>query len=310
VNAPSNLGIILGAPLATQNINVDGSQNNDQSNTCSDDDLGVPGAINCVNDAATIGNLFVLDNTNGAGDVQVDSFEQSNTQANNCQLFDDCINVAGNTLAIVAEDNDGLAATNVDAFVGSSVQTNTQGNDCQGTIQPDPQCTNVDLNTIAIAAVVDGDVNLDDSTQTANSNNNCDDGQVICNNVGLNTLDMVANGENAETDLGTNVQTVDPQSNNCVNPGTFCDNGASNTAVLSATDDAVVDISDNTQTSGQDNTCDSGAVCTNEAINTFAAAATGTSTLTGSNTQSKSQSNTCSAAGCVNVGDNLNCCSS
>ena len=51
--------------------------------------------------------------------------------------------------------------------------------------------------------------------------------------------------------LGTNVQTVDPQSNNCVNPGTFCDNGASNTAVLNTTDDAVVDISDNTQTSGQ-----------------------------------------------------------
>ena len=60
VNAPSNLGIIVGAPLATQNINVDGSQNNDQSNTCSDDDLGVPGAINCVNDAATIGNLFAV----------------------------------------------------------------------------------------------------------------------------------------------------------------------------------------------------------------------------------------------------------
>ena len=41
-----------------------------------------------------------LDNLNGAGDVQVDSFEQSSTQTNNCQLFDNCINVAGNTLAI------------------------------------------------------------------------------------------------------------------------------------------------------------------------------------------------------------------
>ena len=43
-----------------------------------------------------------------------------------------------------------------------------------GIIQPDPQCTNVDLNTIAIVPLVDGDVNLDDSTQTSNSNNNCD----------------------------------------------------------------------------------------------------------------------------------------
>ena len=225
--------------------------------------MGVPGAINCVNDAATIGNLFVVDNLNGAGDVQVDSFEQASTQANDCQLFDNCINIAGNILAIAAEDIDGPLATDVDVFVGSSVQTTTQGNECQGTIQPDPQCANVDVNTIAIAALVDGDVNLDDSTQTANSNNNCDDGQVICNNVGLNTLVMVADGptnKGAHTDLDTNVQTVDPQSNNCVNPGTFCDNGASNTAVLSTTDDAKVDISDNTQTSGQDNTCDSGVI--------------------------------------------------
>ena len=122
VNAHTNLGQVLGgAPLATQNINVDGSQNIDQSNTCDDDDLGVPGAINCVNDAATIGNLFVVDNLNGAGDVQVDSFEQASTQANDCQLFDNCINVAGNILAIAAEDIDGPLATDVDVFVGSEV---------------------------------------------------------------------------------------------------------------------------------------------------------------------------------------------
>ena len=77
VNVHDNFATIVGAPLATQNINVDGSQNINQSNTCSDDDLGVPGAINCVNDAQTVGNDFAVVNLNGAGDVQVDNFEQS-----------------------------------------------------------------------------------------------------------------------------------------------------------------------------------------------------------------------------------------
>jgi hypothetical protein len=306
VNLHDNDANIVGAPLATQNINVDGSQSIDQSNTCSDDNLGVPGAINCINNAQLFGNDFVVANLNGAGDVLVDNFEQASTQANTCTLFDNCINVAGNALAIAAEDNDGVAATNVDAFVGSSVQTTTQGNDCNGSaIFPDPQCTNVDLNFIGIAALVDGDVNLEDSTQTSDSNNNCDVQQVICNNAGTNVLVMVANGENAETDLATNEQTSD-KTNDCVNVGTSCTNGALNTAVLTSTDDAFVDISANSQTSGQANTCDTGAVCSNSALNGFVAAASGTSTLTGSNTQAKSQSNTCSAAGCVNIGDNLN----
>ena len=46
---------------------------------------------------------------------------------------------------------------------------------------------------------------------------------------------------------------------------------ALNIATLATTDDAVVDISDNTQTSGQDNTCDSGAFCANQAVNTYVA---------------------------------------
>jgi hypothetical protein len=305
VNVHDNFAIVTPAPLATQNINVDGSQNIDQSNTCSDDDLGVPGAINCVNDALTFGNDFAVLH-DGAADVQVDSFEQASTQANDCTLFDDCTNVAGNALVIAAEDNDGLAVTNVDAFVGSSVQTTTQGNDCHGTAPPDPQCANFDLNGIAIAALVDGDVNLDDSTQTANSNNACDDETVTCGNIGTNTLVMAAVGENAETDLGTNLQTTD-KTNNCVNAGTSCGNLAVNLATLATTDDAVVDISDNTQTSGQDNTCDTGAICDNQAINNYVAAATGTSTITGSNAQSKVQSNACSGpAFCTNIGDNQN----
>ena len=142
--------------------------------------MGVPGAINCVNDAQTFGNDFAVVNLNGAGDVQVDSFEQTSTQANDCTLFDDCTNVAGNALVIAAEDIDGPLATDVDVFVGSSVQTTTQGNDCHGTAPPDPQCANFDLNGIAIVGLVDGDVNLDDSTQTANSNNACDDETVTC----------------------------------------------------------------------------------------------------------------------------------
>ena len=77
VNLHDNFATIVGAPLATQNINVDGSQNIDQSNTCSDDDLGVPGAINCVNDAQTFGNDFAVVNLNGAGDVQVDKLRTS-----------------------------------------------------------------------------------------------------------------------------------------------------------------------------------------------------------------------------------------
>ena len=100
---------------------------------------------------------------------------------------------------------------------------------------PDPQCANFDLNGIAIAPLVDGDVNLDDSTQTANSNNACDDETVTCGNIGTNALVMAANGptnNGAHTDLGTNEQTTD-KTNNCDNAGTSCGNAALNTCYAS-----------------------------------------------------------------------------
>ena len=150
-------------------------------------------------------------------------------------------------------------------------------------------------NAISISALVDGDVNLGDSEQAVTQLNNCDDGEVTCDNVGSNFLALIANGDDAEANLDTNAQTSS-QTNDCDTAGNTCSNSEANVAVLNALDNAVITISDNTQTSEQSNDCTSTFVdtkCSNFKTNQFLATATDASTITGSNTQIDTQANTC-----------------
>ena len=62
-------------------------------------------------------------------------------------------------------------------------------------VVPDPLCNNAQANVIGIAALVDGDVNLGDSVQDGTQLNNCDDGEVTCDNAGVNQLLLTADGE-------------------------------------------------------------------------------------------------------------------
>jgi hypothetical protein len=112
-------------PVATQDIDVTGTQNIDQTNTCDDDDLGVPGEIECLNEAGAGlgGNFFDLTHDQAA-DVSVESFEQDINQANTCFLFDQCDNFGENAIGIVAEDYNGISATGTDVEIGSSFQDN------------------------------------------------------------------------------------------------------------------------------------------------------------------------------------------
>ena len=83
-------------PVATQDIDVTGTQNIDQANTCDDDDLGVPGEIECLNEASAIffGNSFSLTHDQAA-DVSVESFEQDINQANTCFYLINVITLEG-----------------------------------------------------------------------------------------------------------------------------------------------------------------------------------------------------------------------
>jgi hypothetical protein len=245
-------------PVATQDIDVTGTQNIDQANTCDDDDLGTPGEIECLNEASAIffGNSFSLTHDEAA-DVLVESFEQDINQANTCFLFDVCDNLGGNLFGIFAEDDDGILATGVDVEVGSSVQDVNQLNDCDGVFPPDPLCVNVGVNSLSLFAHEDGDINLGESLQTGEQQNDCDNGTVACSNTGalLNILSITSDGPDAEVNLDTNTQQAS-QGNVCAVDGTTCDNKAGNFAGLTAFDEAEVDIDDNTQTSEQNNLCD------------------------------------------------------
>ena len=78
--------------------------------------------------------------------------------------------------------------------------------------------------------------------------------------------------------------------------GTTCANALVNDAEISAFDNAVISISDNTQTGTQSNDCTNTFVdttCGNAKTNLFVAQATDASTITGSNTQTAGQANTC-----------------
>jgi hypothetical protein len=315
-NIQTNEVTVTPAVVATQDIDVTGTQNIDQANTCDDDDLGAPGEIECLNEASALtglGNSFSLTHDQAA-DVSVESFEQDISQANACFLFDQCDNFGGNFFGIVAEDDDGILATDNDVEVGSSVQDVNQLNDCDGIFPPDPLCLNVGANAIGLSALDDGDVSLGESLQTVEQLNDCDNGTVACSNSELvpgfsNFLSVTSDGPDAEVNLDTNTQQAS-QGNVCAVDGTSCDNLASNFAGLTALDEAQIDLDDNTQTSQQGNVCDNNGLfpsdCDNSAFNAFDVDAADTSTVEGSNLQQKFQSNTCTDAICSNTGDNFN----
>jgi hypothetical protein len=302
-------------PIVTQDIDVTGTQNIDQTNACDDDDLGIPGEIECLNEASGIffGNSFSLIHDQAA-DVSIESFEQDINQANTCLLFDQCDNLGGNAFGIDAEDDDGILATGTDVEVGSSVQDVNQLNDCDGILPPDPVCLNVGANGLGLAAYEDGDINLGESLQSVEQQNDCDNGTVTCGNIGLffgfsNLLTIASVGPNAEVNLDTNTQQA-AQGNVCAVDGTLCENTALNSGLLIAPDGAEVDIDDNTQTAEQNNVCDNTGLfpsdCDNNANNSYDILATDTSTAEGSNLQQKFQSNACTDAICSNTRDNFN----
>ena len=186
-NNQDNTVTVTPAPVATQDIDVTGTQNIDQANTCDDDDLGVPGEIECLNEPSALiglGNFFALTHDQAA-DVSVESFDQDINQANTCFLFDQCDNFGGNFFDIFAEDDDGILATGNDVEVGSSVQDVKQLNDCDGIFPPDPLCLNDGVNALRLIALVDGDINLGESLQSVEQQNDCDNGSVVCSNSGL-----------------------------------------------------------------------------------------------------------------------------
>ena len=113
-------------PVATEDIEVTETQDMDQTNTCDDDDLGIPGEIECINEASApegLGNSFSLAHVQAA-DVSVESFEQDINQANTCFLFDQCDIFGENAIGIVAEDYNGISATGTVVEIGSSFQDN------------------------------------------------------------------------------------------------------------------------------------------------------------------------------------------
>ena len=314
-NTQDNEVTVTPDPIVTQDIDVTGTQNIDQTNTCDDDDLGVPGEIECLNEAGAGlgGNFFDLTHDQAA-DVSVESFEQDINQVNTCFLFDQCDNSGINFFTIVAEDDDGILATDNDVEVESSVQDVNQLNDCDGIFPPDPLCLNFGFNSLGLSALEDGDINLGESSQTAGQQNDCNDGTVACSNFGRsfvfsNFLGILSDGPDAEVNLDTNIQQAS-QGNVCAVDGTTCDNRASNFAGLLAIDEAEVDIDDNTQTSQQGNGCDNTGLfpsdCDNNAINLHIIQAADTSTVEGSNLQQEFQSNKCTDAICSNDGVNIN----
>jgi hypothetical protein len=162
---------------------------------------------------------------------------------------------------------------------------------------------NVGANILGLSALVDGDINLGESSQTVDQLNDCDNGTVACSNSELvpgfsNFLSVTSDGPDAEINLDTNTQQAS-QGNVCAVDGTTSDNLVSNFAGLTALDEAQIDLDDNTKTSQQSNVCDNTGLfpsdCDNNAFNAVDIDATDTSTVEGSNLQ-KFQSNACTDA--------------
>ena len=185
-NNLSNEVIVTPTPVPTQNIDVTGTQNIDQTNTCDDDDLGIPGEIECLNDS--FGNIFVLEHSQTA-DMTVQSFDQDIHNANDCFVFDQCDNFGGNGFIIL---DDGILGTDADINVGSSSQDIDQLNDCDGSVgdvEPDPVCSNFRSNNLILGqflqvAPEDGIIELGENFQSAHQENVCEKGNVECNNFG------------------------------------------------------------------------------------------------------------------------------
>ena len=298
-NNQDNEVTITPTPVATQDIDVTGTQNIDQTNTCDDDNLGAPGEIECRNEASDPPRNFFELTHDEAADLSVESFEQDINQANTCFLFDQCDNLGGNLFTIFAEDDDGIFATGTDIEVGSSVQDVNQLNDCDGIFPPDPLCLNFGVNNLVLETFGDGDISLGESLQTVEQLNDCDNGTVACSNDGIgfsNILSITTAGPDAEVNLDTNIQHAS-QGNICAVDGTACDNTATNFAGLTALNEAQIDLDDNTQTSQQGNVCDNTGLfpsdCDNIAANAIGVVAADTSTVEGSNLQQEFQSNAC-----------------
>ena len=183
-NIGDNTAIVTPAPSPTQDIDVTGTQNMDQTNTCDDDDAGVPGE--CLNDS--FGNIFFLDHSQTA-DMTVQSFEQDIQNVNDCFVFDQCTNFGGN--AFVIQDDD-IPGTDVDVNVGSSIQEISQVNHCDGSvgsIEPDPTCSNFRANNLLLGNFLqfppeDGAIKLGENFQSSHQENVCEKGSVGCTNFG------------------------------------------------------------------------------------------------------------------------------
>ena len=232
-NNADNTATVSPTPVATQDIDVTGTQNIDQTNACDDDD-----GSECLNEAGSPFSFFNLRNSfslahDQAADVSVESFEQDIRQQNDCVIFDFCINSGGNRFAIQAEDDDGTLATGTDVNVDSSVQDVNQLNDCDGNAgigQPKPNCGNLGVNGLDLFAIGDGDIDLRQSSQLVEQENNCDNGKRCRNSgleFGLNLLRVTSGGPNTEVNLDTNTQQAS-QGNECSGIGQFCDNSVLN----------------------------------------------------------------------------------
>ena len=305
-NNADNQATVTPAPVATQDIDITGTQNIDQTNACDDDD-----GSECLNESSAgfgLGNVFRLEHDQAA-DVSIESFKQNIQQENDCFLFDQCDNFGGNSFSIFGQDDDGILATGTDVDVGSSIQDINQLNDCDGNIAPDPLCSNDARSFMSLNALEDGDINLGESSQTVQQENQCVDGNVACDNQSFESLQLFSAGPNAEINLDTNTQQMS-QGNECSVAGTTCSNSGGHGVALTAVDDGEIDISDNTQTYEQTNQCSNTGVtqtiCNNSGGgNTLFAVARDVSTLEGSNQQQKFQSNGCTDSICFNSGNNF-----
>ena len=67
-NNKDNEVTVIATPVEKQDIDVTGTQDIDQTNKCNDDDLGIPGEIECLNDEIApegLGNSFSLAHDQG-----------------------------------------------------------------------------------------------------------------------------------------------------------------------------------------------------------------------------------------------------
>ena len=193
-NVGENVEIVSPTPVATQDIDITGTQNIDQSNTCDDDNRS-----ECLNEAVDqpfgFGNRFVLGHNRGAGlSVSVDSFEQDINQANTCLLFHLCFNTGRNTFSISPENIFNIPGPPTDVDVGSSIQETSQLNDCDGTVEPQPVCSNLGENSLGLGRVLGelnkAEISLGDNSQSVEQENNCDIGNVFLRNLRRAYMDL------------------------------------------------------------------------------------------------------------------------